>query len=132
MKKIHKLIIAGAFVLLLLAAGVFAAVLNRRPVSQGEKTFRVEVISQRDNYDEITECHSDAEYLGEFLRTFEPCQWQEGQYGIYITGFSGMEEDVDDQYWWNVAVNGESSMTGADEIPLAEGDVYTFTLMQGW
>lgn len=132
MKKIHKLIIAGAFVLLLLAAGVFAAVLNRRPVSPGEKTFRVEVISQRDNYDEITECQSDAEYLGEFLRTFEPCQWQESQYGIYITGFSGMEEDVDNQYWWNVTVNGESSMTGADEIPLAEGDVYTFTLMQGW
>ena len=43
-----------------------------------------------------------------------------------------MQEDMDNQYWWCVIVNGESSTVGADEVPLQDGDVYTFTLKQGW
>lgn len=43
-----------------------------------------------------------------------------------------MMEDLDHQYWWCVTVNGEPSPTGADEIPLLDGNVYNFTLKQGW
>ena len=43
-------------------------------------------------------------------------------------------EDMDNQYWWCVTVNGESIMLGADEIPLTEGDTYTFdfSLLDRW
>lgn len=132
MTKKQKITLVSVFAAILIVIGAVAGVLNYRATQEGVKEFQVEVVSDRDSYAEVTDCKSDAEYLGEFMRTFEGCEYQESDFGIYITGFSGMQEDIDNQYWWCVTVNGESVMTGADEIPLADGDVYTFTLMQGW
>lgn len=132
MTKKQKITLVSVFAAILIVIGVIAGVLNHRTVTEGMKSFQVEIISERDHYSETTDCKSDAEYLGEFLRTFEGCEWQDSDYGIYITGFNGMQEDVDNQYWWCVIVNGESSTVGADEVPLQDGDVYTFTLKQGW
>ena len=132
MTKKQKITLVSVFVAILVVIGVIAGVLNHRATQEGMKEFQVEVVSERDSYSETIDCKSDAEYLGEFLRTFEDCEWEESDYGIYIKGFDGMLEDIDNQYWWCVSVNGESAMTGADEIPLTDGDVYNFTLMQGW
>ena len=132
MTKKQKITLVSVFAAILIVIGVIAGVLNHRTVTEGMKSFQVEIISERDYYSETTDCKSDAEYLGEFLRTFEGCEWQDSDYGIYITGFNGMQEDMDNQYWWCVIVNGESSTVGADEVPLQDGDVYTFTLKQGW
>lgn len=132
MNKKQKITLVSVFAAILVIAAIVAGALNYRETQTGKKVFQVEVVSDRDGYSETTEYTSDAEYLGEFLRTMEGCEWQESDYGIYITGFDGMMEDMDNQYWWSVSVNGESSMTGADEIPLTNGDVYNFTLMQGW
>lgn len=132
MNKKQKITLVSVFAAILIIAAIVAGALNYRETQTGKKAFQVEVVSDRDGYSETTEYTSDAEYLGEFLRTMEGCEWQESDYGIYITGFDGMMEDMDNQYWWSVSVNGESSMTGADEIPLTNGDVYNFTLMQGW
>lgn len=132
MTKKQKITLVSVFAAILVVIGVIAGVLNYRATQEGMKEFQVEVVSERDSYSEIVDCKSDAEFLGEFLRTFESCEWEESDYGIYIKGFDGMLEDIDNQYWWCVSVNGESAMTGADEIPLADGDVYNFTLMQGW
>ena len=132
MTKKQKITLVSVFVAILIVIGVIAGVLNHRTVTEGMKSFQVEIISERDYYSETTDCKSDAEYLGEFLRTFEGCEWQDSDYGIYITGFNGMQEDMDNQYWWCVIVNGESSTVGAAEVPLQDGDVYTFTLKQGW
>ena len=132
MTKKQKITLVSVFVAILIVIGVIAGVLNHRTVTEGMKSFQVEIISERDYYSETTDCKSDAEYLGEFLRTFEGCEWQDSDYGIYITGFNGMQEDMDNQYWWCVIVNGESSTVGAAEVPLQDGDVYTFTVKQGW
>ena len=132
MTKKQKITLVSVFAAVLVVIAVIAGVLNYRATQEGVKEFQVEVVSDRDSYSETTDCKSEAEYLGEFLRTFEGCEWEDSSYGIYVKGFNGMMEDMDNQYWWCVTVNGESAMTGADEIPLADGDVYTFTLMQGW
>lgn len=132
MNKKQKITLVSVFAVILVIAAVLAGVLNHRATQAGMKEFQVEVVSERDGYSETTQYQSYAEYLGQFLRTMESCEWQESGYGIYIKGFDGMMEDMDNQYWWCVSVNGESSMVGADEIPLTDGDVYNFTLMQGW
>ncbi len=132
MNKKQKITLVSVFVAVLVIAAVLAGVLNYRETRAGGKAFQVEVVSERDGYSETKEYRSDAEYLGEFLRTMEGCKWKEGDFGIYILGFEDMLEDKENQYWWCVSVNGESSMTGADEVPLMDGDVYNFTLMQGW
>lgn len=132
MSKKQKITLGSVFAALLVIVAIVAGVLNYRETQAGKKEFQVEVVSDRDGYSETTKYTSDAEYLGQFLRTMEGCEWQESDYGIYIIGFDGMMEDVDNQYWWSVSVNGETSMTGADEIPLTDGDTYNFILMQGW
>lgn len=132
MTKKQKITWVSVFAILLVIAAAAAGILNYRATQAGTKNFKIEVVSDRDNYSQITDCKSDLEYLGEYLRTFESCEWQDSQYGIYITGFDGMQEDMENQYWWCVSVNGEAAVTGADEIPLQEGDTYNFTLMQGW
>lgn len=132
MNKKQKLTLVSVFAAILVIAAIAAGILNDHAAQAGMKEFQMEVVSERDGYSETMEYKSDAEYLGEFLRTLEGCEWQESDYGIYIIGFNGMQEDMDNQYWWCVSVNGQSSVTGADEIPLMDGDIYNFTLKQGW
>lgn len=132
MNKKQKITLIAVFACVLAAVGIIAGVLNTKATQAGEKTFTVEVTSERDGYSNVTECTSEEEYLGAFLRTFEGCEYEESDYGIYITGFNGMSEDMDNQYWWCVMVNGESSQTSADEVVLEDGAAYSFVLMQGW
>ena len=128
----QKVIVIAVFAVILLVAGIGAGALNREQTQDGLKHFSVEIVSERDNYSSAADCESEEEILGGYLRTLEGCEWQESEYGIYITGFEGMKEDMDNQYWWCILINGESATTGADEIPLQEGDTYRFELVQGW
>lgn len=132
MSKKKKITLISVFVAVVAVAAIVAVVLNQKSTTAGMKNFKVQIVSERDGYDQTTDCKSDAEFLGEFLRTFEGCEYQESDYGIYVTGFDGMKEDLDNQYWWYISVNGEAAVTGADEIPLQDGDTYSFTLKQGW
>ena len=132
MSKKQKIILVSIFaaiVVLIAGATVF---LNYRATQTGTKSFQIEVISERDNYSKVTECKSQDEYLGEFLRTFEDCEWEESEYGLYILGFNGMQQDMDAQYWWCITVNNQENSLGADLLPLQDGDKYTFTLTKGW
>ncbi len=130
--KKQKIMLVAVFAIIVAAVGIAAGVVNYRSTQEGVKHFQVVVTSERDGYSKTTVCKSEEEYLGNFMRTFEGCEWQNSDYGIYITGFDGMEEDIDNQYWWCVMVNGESATIGADEIPLQDGEIYSFVLMQGW
>lgn len=130
--KKQKITLVAIFAAVLVMLGAAAILLNTKETQTGIKHFQIEVVSERDGYEKITDCQSDEEFLGAFLRTMENCQWQEAEYGIYVQGFDGMSEDMDNQYWWCIMVNGESATTGADEIPLQEGNTYNFVLMQGW
>ena len=132
MSKKKKITLISVFVVVVAVAAIVAVVLNQKSTTAGVKNFKVQIVSERDGYDQTTDCKSDAEFLGEFLRTFEGCEYQESDYGIYVTGFDGMKEDLDNQYWWCISVNGEAAVTGADEIPLQDGATYNFTLKQGW
>lgn len=130
--KKQKITLAVILAVIVVAAGVLVGTALTKTTQDGKKKFTVTVVSERDNYEKTVECESDLETLGAFLRVFEPCKWQEGDYGIYITGFEDMQEDIENQYWWCVMVNGEAATTGADEIELKDGAVYEFELKQGW
>ena len=132
MSKKKKITLISVFVAVVAVAAIVAVVLNQKSTIAGMKNFKVQIVSERDGYDQTTDCKSDAEFLGEFLRNYSDCEYQESDYGIYVTGFDGMKEDLDNQYWWCISVNGEAAVTGADEIPLQDGDTYNFTLKQGW
>lgn len=132
MTKKQKITLVSIFAAIVVIAAVAAGILNYRATQEGLKKFQVEIISERDSYYEITDYKSYAEFLGEFMRIFKGCEWEESEYGIYITGFNGMQQDLDNQYWWCITVNDRENSLGADLIPLEDGGKYTFTLVQGW
>lgn len=132
MSKKQKIIVMIFFVTVIAVIGGVAGVVNHQKAVKGQKQFEVEVVSERDNYSKTTECTSQEEFLGDFLRKYDPCEWETSEYGLYITGFDGMMEDMDNQYWWCITVNDEEVASGADDILLEEGSTYTFTLKQGW
>ena len=132
MNKKQKVTLIVAFVAVLALIGIAAGAANHRRTQEGTKTFTVEIVSERDEYSSSEECTSDAEFVGDFLRTYEPCIWEDAAYGFYLKGFYDMEEDLDNQYWWCVMVDGESATTGAEQLVLEDGKTYSFVLMQGW
>lgn len=131
-RSIWKWVVVAAFLCVLATAGITAAFLNQKETTAGKKEFTVEIVSERDAYRGSTSYQSEEETLGDFLRTTDFVEYEDSSYGIYVKGFYDMEEDIDNQYWWCLSVNGEESTTGADGVPITEGDIYTFTLKQGF
>lgn len=132
-KKQKLTLVAGFAVIVIIIAGLSLFFVSRRTaVGEGIKEFEVEIISERDDFYQIDPESSDLDYLGEYLRTVPDCQWSESDYGIFITGWYGMAEDTSQEYWWCITVNDQPATLGADEIPLQDGDKYTFSLLQGW
>lgn len=129
MKKARIIAIFAAIVIMVAGLAVF---LNIRETQAGIKSFQVEIISDRDSYQKTTKEKTDLLFLGEYLRTMDGFQYEESGFGLFITGWHGMEQDISNEFWWGISVNGESALVGADEIPILGGDIYTFTLMQGW
>lgn len=132
MSKKTKTIIISIFAALVVIIAVLAIVFNKKETSAGSKKFTLQITSERDGFDDTIEAKSSEEFLGQYLRTVDGLEYQDTEYGIYITGYKGMSEDIDNQYWWRLDVNGEASMTGADSVPLADGDAYALVLVQGW
>ena len=130
-KKTKAIIVAGFAVVVIAIIAVFALT-KGKDVTKGGKSFTIEIVSERDSYNSSVKVESDLEYLGEYLRTMDNCKYSESEYGIYVQGFDDMMEDMDNQYWWCINVNGEMASTGADEIALKDGDTYSFVLKQGW
>jgi hypothetical protein len=132
MAKKQKRIIVTIFAVIIVIAAGAAVFLNIRETQEGSKRFQLEIISERDGFHETTQERSDLLYLGEYLRTMDGCEYDESEFGLFITGFHGMRQDFSEEYWWCLTINGEDSFIGADEVPLTGGDIYTFTLLKGW
>lgn len=128
MNRKQKITLVAAFAAALVIIAGLAFFFTGKNVQEGSKKFQIEVVSERDSFYKISDGASDLEYLGEYLRTTKDCQWEESDYGIFITGWYDKKQDADNGYWWIVTVNDKEAATGADEIPLQDGDKYTFTL----
>lgn len=133
MSSKRRKVVLGVFLAVVLVLGCAGAVANRMQVQEGAKDVTLEMKSERDAmYEEVFVEDVEYDTLGELLRTLDYCEWTESDYGFYISGFYDCMEDIDNQYWWCVTVNGEQATKGVDEIPLQDDDVYLFDLKQGW
>lgn len=137
MSKKLKTVIIVVFCALLIGAAALIVGLklskNKEAAQNaGNKTFTVIVQSDRDSFTKTDTISSDYEFLGQYLRSSGVCSYEETDYGIYIHGFYDYMDDMDNEYWWSITVNGESALTGADEIVLKDGDEYRFDLLKGF
>lgn len=135
-KKNNKrliVIIAAIVILIAVCAGLlFVYKSTREKPAEGGKSITVQVESERDSYSFNQTYSTDEQYLGNFLDKEGLIGFDESEYGRFITSVQGYEAKSDEQSWWSISVNGESAMTGVDEIVIADGDTYLLELKIGY
>ena len=125
--------IIGIIVLVVLCVGMwFIYSKTREKPVEGGKQITVQIESKRDKYSFEQSYNTDEEYLGNFLDKQGLIGFNESEYGRYITSVQGYESNDEEQSWWSISVNGESAMTGVDEIVINDNDVYLLELKIGW
>ena len=127
MSKRLMIILAVA---LIAVAGIYFVM---RPLgNENMKEITLTIVSERDSFNETKNYRTDKEFLGEFLIDKKLVEFQESQYGRYITAVKGMKSNDAEQYWWSIEVNGEPATLGMDQLVLEEGKTYSLTLRKGW
>lgn len=95
-------------------------------IGNGEKTLTIDVIAEEKTVT-IT-VNTDKDTLGEALIDCGLIAGDEGPYGLYVKFVNGIEADYDKtQTYWGITKNGESVMTGVDQIEISDGEKYEFT-----
>ena len=124
------IILAAALAVLVVAFGAIM-LLTAPETYEGAKLVTVEVIVDNE-VAAVFEEQSDFEYLGELLLDRGIAEGDISDYGLFITAVNGIEADSANQEWWRLTKGGEDVFTGADTLPIADGDKFELTLMIGW
>lgn len=105
-----------------LMLGVFF--LTREKAQEGSKEITVTVVHKDGSEKEFT-CHTDEDYLGPVLLDENIVEGEMGQFGLYIQ-YADNERAVYEQdgAWWGLYQNGESCVTGADQVVIHDGDTF--------
>lgn len=129
-------LIVSILIILLAIGGVFLArggfSNNKNATQAGQNNVEVNVVNEKENYDKTYSFETEEKTLGDLLDKEKLVEYQDSDYGRYITGVDGMKADDSKQLWWSVEVNGESSQTGVDGIEIKDGDKYTLRMMEGY
>ena len=123
-------ILAAALVILCAAAGILFQ-MNKPETITGAKNINIIVI-HADQTENAFSYETDAEYLGEVLLENELAEGDITDYGLFISTVDGETADSSKQQWWCITKGGESVTTGADSLPIADGDQFELTLMEGY
>lgn len=131
MKKSTKKLIIGLVLLVVAALLVGGIYIKFGPkASAGSKAYEVTVTNSAG---EVTSYKgtTDAEYLSEVMDELKnqgfTYEGSTSEYGLFITGVNGETADYEtDGAYWSIYVNGEYGQYGADQQPVADGDVFGF------
>lgn len=129
MKKKTPLL-AILLIILCVAAGILFNA-NKPEIVAGTKEIDV-IVVHADQTEDIFTYQTDAEYLGDVLLENKLAEGEVGAYGLFITAVDGETADDSKQQWWCITKSGESVTTGADTLPIADGDQFELTLMEGY
>ena len=96
-----------------------------------EKSFVFEVVDKDGNKTQTT-IQTNGEYVGAVLQELGLIEGEQGAYGIYIKSVNGITADYNiDGTYWAFYVDGEMSMTGADQVEIVDGATYSFRVEKG-
>ena len=121
-----KIVLAAvAFVAVI---GIFLGVwaLTRPETTEGSKAYTVTVI-HADGSEKEFSYRTDREFLAEALTDAGLVQGNITQFGLTVHTVDGEKADWDvNRSYWGIYINGEYAMTGASEIPVHDGDHFTW------
>ena len=99
-----------------------------RPQTQGgAKTVVVEVVHGDESAREFT-YHTNVEYLGELLLAEKLVEGDDSGFGLFITTVDGETAQDSLRQWWCITKDGKQTETGADAVPIADGDHFELTM----
>ena len=121
----NKKIILVAVALIACVAVMLGIFLATRPeTTQGSKTVTVTVV-HKDGSEKVFTCQTEEEFLGKVLVNENIVVGNYGEFGLYFDTADGEKADWNvDNGWWQVFVGEEAAITGADQIPIADGGTY--------
>ena len=121
----NKKMILIAVALLTCVAAMLGIFLGTRPETvTGTKTITVTVV-HKDGSEKVFTCPTEEEYLGKVLVNENIVVGSYGEFGLYFDTADGEKADWNvDNGWWQVFIGEEAAMTGADQIPIADGDTF--------
>ena len=123
-------ILAGILLIFCIAAGILVHV-YKPETAVGEKEIDIVVIHANKTENTFT-CQTNAEYLADVLLDNEIADGEVGSYGLFITTVDGETADNSKQQWWCITKGGEQVNSGADALPVTDGDQFELTLMEGY
>ena len=123
-------ILAGLLFVLCIVAGILFHV-NKPETATGEKEIIISVI-HADQTENIFTYQTDAEYLADVLLESGLAEGEESTYGLFIQTVDGETADNSKQQWWCITKGGEQVNSGADTLPVFDGDAFELTLMEGY
>ena len=130
MKKSTKtLLLVLALVLVVGAIGAAWLIFSPK-ASAGGKTITVDV-THIDGTEKSYTVSTDAEFLAPALEAKGLISGEMADYGLFIDTVDGEFADSAKGQWWVFTVNGEMGNYGADTQPIADGDVYAFSIYEG-
>ena len=121
----NKKMILVAVALIACVAVMLGIFLTTRPDTvAGSKTVTVTVV-HKDGSEKVFTCHTEEEYLGQVLVNENIVVGNYGEFGLYFDTADDEKADWNvDNGWWQVFVGEEAAITGADQIPIADGDTF--------
>ena len=123
-------ILAGFLLLLCIAAGILFHV-NKPETTIGEKKIDIIVIHADKTENKFT-YQTDAEYLVDVLLENKLAEGEQSSYGLFIQTVDGETADDSKQQWWCITKGDEQVNSGADSLPVDDGDQFELTLMEGY
>ena len=121
-KKLLIAVIAFVAIVAVLLGLYFA---TRPDPNEGKKAYTITVVHS-DGSEKVFEGYSDAEYLGTVLVETGAVEDNQSDYGLSILVADGEEASWEkDNAYWSVYVGDEPAITGADQIVLEDGGIYS-------
>ncbi len=128
-KKVITAIVA-LIVAVALASGAYF-LFGMPQTTEGAKAITVDVILTDDSVQTFT-YNTDVEFLGEVLQSEGLIEGEMGEFGLYVKTVNGTSADDSKEQWWMLSKGGESTTTGFDTTPIADGDKFEITLVEGY
>ena len=129
--KNKKLIIAVIALVAVIAvlAGVYFA--TRPEANEGSKKITVTVVHSDGTAKDFTH-KTDMESLGRAIVEMGLVEDNQGPYGLYMEVVDGERAVWEtDQAYWSIMIGEEYAVTGADEIMIEDGGVYSLVYTRG-
>ena len=126
-----KIVLAAVAFVAVIAIFLGVWALTRPETTQGSKAYTVTVI-HADGSEKEFSYRTDREFLAEALTDAGLVQGNITQFGLTVHTVDGEKADWDvNRSYWGIYINGEYAMTGASEIPVHDGDHFTWEYIIG-